>query len=324
MSDKLLAWQTMPELSRPRYVEQIQRLKRNGHKPQMETLETLISHNIGFKLFKELERVKKQLSSEQSVQLQFEFDAVQINETITRRRFNRMIARDIAQIDTSIHDILNIADLQPQAIDVVLRTGGSSLIPAVRQLLANTFGETKIETIDPLVSVTGGFAVIAHDHDQRPEMHKVISSNILGDISVTSQGTYRPFTIEIGAKVYTDRDYIIQRIPPRLNRLPAIQTANNDIENTVDDFLTFELRQPARVYIAYEENADQLPRWLHHFTPTHMQIEIEDSFAHIERTMRLYSKDFEQGIATLGGNQAAGYEGQIITHYLVIVEPLAE
>ena len=74
MSDKLLAWQTMPELSRPRYVEQIQRFKRNGNRPQMETLETLISRNIGFKLFKELERVKKQLSSEHSALLQFEFE----------------------------------------------------------------------------------------------------------------------------------------------------------------------------------------------------------------------------------------------------------
>ena len=242
MSDKLLAWQTMPELSRPRYVEQIHRLKRNGHRPQMETLETLISHNIGFKLFKELERVKKQLSTDESVLLQFEFEAVQINEMITRRRFNRMIARDIAQIDTSLHDLLDTAGLQPHHIDVVLRTGGSSLIPAVRGLLASTFGETKIETIDPLVSVTGGFAVIAHDYNQQPQQERVRPSQVIANIHTKSQATYLPFIIEIGAQVYSDRDFVVNRIPPRLNRLPAIQTANNDVEHTADEFLAFELR----------------------------------------------------------------------------------
>jgi hypothetical chaperone protein len=38
MSDRLLAWQTMPELSRPRHIERIHHLKHNGQFPAMQAL----------------------------------------------------------------------------------------------------------------------------------------------------------------------------------------------------------------------------------------------------------------------------------------------
>ncbi len=321
LSDKLLAWQTMPELSRPRYREIINRLQRAGHQSEMRALETLISNNIGFKLFKEIERVKKQLSTTTSAQLHFEFEDVHIQETITRRRFDRMIAGDVARIDSSIHNLLAAANLEPAAIDIVLRTGGSSQIPAFSNLLGRIFGDNKIKAIDPLISVTGGFAVVAHERPLpvRPELNTVTAIQ-------TTTGPYTTFdTYHLipGVPVYTDRDFVVNRMPPVLDNTLALRLANNDFEVTDDQFLHFCLERPAQVYVAYDAAAEELPRWLRTFQLTPLRIEIEDEFALIRRTLNLYSRDYQPGQVMLGGNMASGAHGPVLSQYLVVVQPLA-
>ena len=326
MSDKLLAWQTMPDLSRPRYVEQIQRLKRSGHGQQMLALETLISHNIGFKLFKEIERVKKQLSTDQSAAIQFSFENIQIDERISRRRFNRMIADDLELVKASVQQALANAKLNGRSIDTVLRTGGSSLIPAFRHLLEDIFDHSTIQSVDPLISVTGGFAVVGHDLSQRKTTEVTAPQSLITDIRVLAQetNTLDTYNIELNAQVFSDRNFTVNRIPPYLNRMPAVRMVNSYLETQAEVFLMLRLARRSRVYIGYESTARQLPDWLREFSPEPVQIEIEDTFALIKRTHQIYSKVFEAGEVILGGNQAAGYAGDVITHYIALAQPLAE
>jgi hypothetical chaperone protein len=318
MSDKLLAWQTMPELSRPHNLERIHHLKRSGHARTMQALETLITRNIGFRLFKEIEQVKMRLSEAETTLLDFEFGDLQIHETFTRRRFDRMIASDLEHIRTGVQAVLDAAHLRPDQIDVVLRTGGSSLIPAVRQLLEAIFGAGRVQAIDPLTSVTGGFAVVAHDMGVLPALappHQVITG--------LEQTAYGIHAIALDSKMYTDRDFAVSRIPPLLNRLPAVQTANQDYTSQEETALQFCLTQPARVYIAYEASVRRIPEWLRAFDTEALRLEIEDSFAQIRRAMQIYGRDFDPGPVMLGGAQAEGYDGDIITNYVVIVQAKA-
>ncbi|MAS35829.1 MAG: hypothetical protein CL610_17600 [Anaerolineaceae bacterium] len=317
MSDKLLAWQTMPELSRPRYLERIHRLKRNGHAHTMQALETLISNNIGFKLFKEIEQAKKQLSENDVTTLAFDFGDLHLRETITRRRFDRMITSDLALIRDNIDQLMQDAGLQTNQIDVVLRTGGSSLIPAVRHMLADIYGDDRVRDIDPLISVTGGFAVVAHEIGTQPT-----HASRLDVVTEIIPPTYRLHPLTVNTPLYTDRDFVVSRIPPALNGLPAVQPANQDYESDDLEQLQFCLNQPARIYIAYEGTATRLPNWLRTFEPEPMRIEIEDEIALIRRTMQVYGKDFEPGLVSLGGSQAAGYNGDIIVNYVAIIDPL--
>ncbi len=316
MSDKLLAWQTMPELSRPRYLERIHRLRRSGHAQTMRALETLISKNIGFLLFKEIEQVKKQLSSSDAAILNFSFEGLHIQETITRRRFDRLIANDLATIRDGVNDLLRTAHLAPQQIDLVLRTGGSSLIPAVHDLLGDIFGPERVQAIDPLISVTGGFAVVAHE--VAADGPDIPPQELITDLEPF---TYQAHRISVGRPVYTDRDFVVNRIPPLLNHLPAIQPANSDYPRSEPEVLRFCLTQPARVYVAFEAAVERIPEWLRGFQPESLRIEIEDEFALIRRTMQLYSRHYGPGLISLGGNQASGYAGDGIVNYFVIVQP---
>ena len=60
-----------------------------------------------------------------------------------------------------MHEALAAAGVSPARIDAVVRTGGSSLIPAFEQLLVDTFGADKLHMQDAFGSVVSGLALEA-------------------------------------------------------------------------------------------------------------------------------------------------------------------
>jgi len=89
----LLTWQTMPELTRPYYRGLLADLKRTSTQPRaVGALETLVSRNLGYRLFTEIERVKKVLSTQTAARLDFEYGDIRIHRLITRGQFEAMIA----------------------------------------------------------------------------------------------------------------------------------------------------------------------------------------------------------------------------------------
>ena len=69
-----------------------------------------------------------------------------------------MIADLLHKFSKSIADLLERVDLQSSDIDLVIRTGGSSLIPAVKRILEEQFPGNVIEH-DPFTSVAAGLAI---------------------------------------------------------------------------------------------------------------------------------------------------------------------
>ncbi len=319
MTDKLRTWQTMPELSQPYFLERIRRMQRELADPApLAALETLVTRNIGFKLFKEIENTKKALSDTDSAVLTFKYESIDLVQTLTRRRFERIIAPYIDRVEDGITTLLKKANMRANEIDVVLRTGGSSLVPAFSNLLASIFGEEKQRAIDPLVSVGGGFAVAAHDY--RPP-YIPEPETLIQDISTTSGAELAVSTIGVGKLCYEDRDFAVDRLPYIFDGMPTIQTTNEDKGNEDSHYLRFRLTQPAMVYVAHESTAKKLPDWLGAFKPANIQIDVYDEFALIARSMTVYGKHFPAGEVVLGGNMAQGYVGNIILHYLIVVQP---
>lgn len=312
MADKLRAWQTMPELSRPAELEKIRRLRRNGHDRVLQPLETLVTRNLGFKLFKEIERVKKALSSREREVLRFEHGAVQIAETVTRRRFERLIAAEVDAVRAEVEALLAQAGIQPGAIDLVLRTGGSSRIPVFGRMLAGLFGADRMRDIDPLVSVMGGFAVLAHEASRQTPPDPAA---LLVDVP------YETYALQVGARCFADRDYVIDRLPVALHQAPTLRLPNADKDSEDPAYLRLRLGVPARVYVAYDADIPQSPDWLADFRVEPLLIEIEDAFARIARSMQVYSREYPAGEVVLGGAQAAGFAGEAVVNYLVFALP---
>ncbi|RYD81187.1 MAG: Hsp70 family protein, partial [Verrucomicrobiaceae bacterium] len=75
------------------------------------------------------------------------------------------IEPDLLRIGETVDEALNAASVTPDQIDHVFLTGGSSLIPAVRSLFEQRFGENRIAQGDELTSIAHGLAMLAEDPD---------------------------------------------------------------------------------------------------------------------------------------------------------------
>jgi len=324
--EMLSGWQTMPDLSRPRYWKLIKDLKKTSSDPKaINALETLVSQNLGFKLLAEIERAKRRLSEAPVTTLDFVHGDIEIHEKITREKFEGMIHEEIQLVEEGIRRVVADAGLKPSQVDVVLRTGGTSAVPVFTRLLATVFGKEKLREMDLLTSVVGGLAVVAHgdggwklSYTTRYAMTRI---PLISSIRVDSGKPYEQYDMRLGAECYIDHPFTLSRVPLTLNGLPAIRTANLDKNAFTGDFLRFHLNEASRVYVAYHASATSLPEWLRSFTPERMHMEVLDQWG-AARIFEVYSKDFPSGTVVLGGNHARGYGGDVFLNYLVAVRRL--
>jgi hypothetical chaperone protein len=88
-------------------------------------------------------------------------DAIDLDLAIERPGFEGWIADDLETIDRVLDDVLARAGVAAAAIDRVFATGGSSLVPAVRERLVGRFGAEKLVGGEELTSVAWGLAARA-------------------------------------------------------------------------------------------------------------------------------------------------------------------
>jgi hypothetical protein len=320
--DLLENWQTMPLLSRPHFMKVLNEY-RAANPAAIDALITLVTRNLGFQLFHEIEQAKIRLSDANLTHLNFDHDNIHIRETLTRYKFAELIAPEIEAVDSGVRQILHDAAIKPEQVDVVLRTGGTSAVPAFTNLLAEIFDRSKIRSLELLTSVVGGLAIAAHEEREPSSAYEVIyprdPADVIADIRSEARQDYTPYEFRIDAPCYLDAPYTVTRMPVALSGLPAIRPAQADKAITAEEFLHFHLSRPATITIAYDAEAARTPHWLADFTREPPTIEIDQLGT--PRYFKVYSKEFAAGHVTLGGNRAAGSAGQLFLHYLIIVKP---
>ena len=123
---------------------------------KFERLNDLITFNYSYNCFQALRTAKAALSEGEATVI----DIPELNLQIpfTRTQFNALLADALMTIEALIDSLLDETGLQASAIDIVVRTGGSSQIVAVRELLERKF-PGKVVAHDPFTSVAGGLAI---------------------------------------------------------------------------------------------------------------------------------------------------------------------
>jgi hypothetical chaperone protein len=139
----------------------VERLRQGGADAVcFERLNDLIAYNYGYLVFQALRGLKVQLSMGDCGTL--DLPVLDIEVTITRAQFDAMTADLIAQAARAVDDVLTMAQVDASTIDVVVTTGGSSLLPSVRALLEARF-QQRIVAHDPFTSVAAGLAIASLD-----------------------------------------------------------------------------------------------------------------------------------------------------------------
>lgn len=123
---------------------------------RFQRLYDLIKNNYSYLVFQSLKDLKAELSDKDSAVL--DIPELDIELPVTRARFEEMIADVLLRFQEAITIVLQQAQLPAEQIQLVVRTGGSSLIPAIKSILDTRFANRVIEH-DPFTSVAAGLAI---------------------------------------------------------------------------------------------------------------------------------------------------------------------
>ncbi len=156
--DLLLNWAVTYLLNQNKYttpmMDCIERGGPAAHK--FRRLRELIQQNLSYTAFQAIKDFKAALSSADEAVL--DIPEIDVEISLTRARFEDLIGDLLEQFERGVDDTLEKCSLASNGIDLVLRTGGSSLIPAVRRILEDRFPGRVVEH-DPFTSVAAGLAI---------------------------------------------------------------------------------------------------------------------------------------------------------------------
>ena len=158
----LLNWTTTYLLNQGRFREPIlDRIACGGAGAEkFARLDDLVSRNYGYAVFQAIREMKARLSMEDEAVL--DVPELDIELSVTRAELETMIADLLDEAAQGVDRVLELAELPADAIEVVVRTGGSSLIPAVTHLLDERF-PGRVVAHDPFTSVAAGLAIADYE-----------------------------------------------------------------------------------------------------------------------------------------------------------------
>jgi hypothetical chaperone protein len=156
----LRRWHYLSFLKEESTVRLLDRVVRGAIEPaRFNRLVRVVEDDLGLVLHRAVEGAKVRLSTRDDDRVTLE--ALDLDLPITRPSFESWLDADLAAIERVLDDVLERAGVAARDIDRVFATGGSSLVPVVRERLAARFGHAKLVGGEELTSVAWGLAARA-------------------------------------------------------------------------------------------------------------------------------------------------------------------
>jgi hypothetical chaperone protein len=154
-------WSKLALMRNRRTLEELARLKRDALDPAaIGRMIAIVENELGYPLYEAVGQLKRALSTESHAGFRFAGGGLDISADVTRSDFESWIAPDIARIEACVDEALAKAALTADKIDRVFLTGGSSLIPVIRRIFLERFGEERIASGGELTSIAYGLALL--------------------------------------------------------------------------------------------------------------------------------------------------------------------
>jgi hypothetical chaperone protein len=142
-------------------LKELRELARAALEPEpLEKFISIIEYDLGFALYRAVSSAKVALSGQDETDFRFRGEGVDIQARIARRDFEGWIAEDVGRIAGTLDQALSKAGVGPDAIERVFLTGGTSFVPAIRNLFVERFGETRLTSTDQFESIAYGLALM--------------------------------------------------------------------------------------------------------------------------------------------------------------------
>lgn len=159
-------WDQLALMRASRDMREIRKLVREAVEPEkIERLVEVLDENYGYRLYRSVSALKEALSSQEAAQFQFAAGTIDISRQVERGEFEDWIAPELHLIEDAVDRAMSDAGLNAGGVDRVFLTGGSSLVPAVRDIFYRRFDASKIESGSELESIASGLALMGRERD---------------------------------------------------------------------------------------------------------------------------------------------------------------
>jgi hypothetical chaperone protein len=158
----LSTWHRINRLYDPKELRDLRSTRREAVEAErVETMIMLVEDRLGHRLVGAVETAKIALSDTAETAFAFPVRDRMIETTITAAQLGEALDASIAKLEATIAETLDRAGLAPDAVDSLILTGGSTLVPAVSTRLQSLFPTAEVVRTDVLGSVGLGLALEA-------------------------------------------------------------------------------------------------------------------------------------------------------------------
>ncbi|WP_374577523.1 Hsp70 family protein [Phenylobacterium sp.] len=159
-------WDQLALMRASRDMREIRKLVREAVEPEkIERLVEVLDENYGYRLYRAVSDLKEALSSQDAAAFRFAAGGIDIGAQVERAEFEDWIAPELRLIEDAVDRALADAGLGAEGVDKVFLTGGSSLVPAVRDIFYRRFPAERIESGAELESIASGLALMGRERD---------------------------------------------------------------------------------------------------------------------------------------------------------------
>jgi hypothetical chaperone protein len=159
-------WHYLSFLKTRNVAEILKSARARAQEPEkIAALINLVEEDLGYQLHQAVQRVKMDLSHEESAEFRFRDGSMDIVATVSRADFEGWIADDLQSIERCVDGLLVASNIAPHEVDRVFLTGGTSFVPAVRRIFEARFSAARVRTGNEFTSVARGLALRAAEMD---------------------------------------------------------------------------------------------------------------------------------------------------------------
>lgn len=130
----------------------------DGDGAKLDQLFSLVTHNLGFAIYEEIDRVKRQVCSQSTSEIRFVEEDIHIEDEVSLVEFESYTQSHVDQIFETLDEVVQAGGVGFSDIDQICCTGGTSKIPMVKKELEKRFNRDKLSDLNSFQSVIQGLA----------------------------------------------------------------------------------------------------------------------------------------------------------------------
>lgn len=130
----------------------------SGQDPLFKNLITLIDNNLGYSVFQSIEKTKITLTDDDRTIFSYHNMDIEIEEEISLPVYDEIISKDVNRIAHYLDEFLTKNNIDPQNINSLFLTGGTSLVRSIQTLFRTRFPHVSLNCGDNFKSVAMGLA----------------------------------------------------------------------------------------------------------------------------------------------------------------------